>query len=103
MIVEVNAKQIENFALEPVRSRPNTGHTIYTLFRPDLKTDSLIGVDRKQVVHNLKRRGSAVGIVHTCQIGKVVKTRRRIAFEKVADLDDALAIDCHRKLSNKLG
>ncbi len=35
MIVEANAEQIENFALEPVRSRPDAGHAVYTLFGPD--------------------------------------------------------------------
>src|SRR5262245_4843193 len=102
MIVEANAKQIENFALEPVRRRPNAGHTINTLFRPDLQPDSLILFDRKQVVDDLKRLGPPVGIVHARQIRKVVEARVSIGLEKIADLDDALPVDVNRKLSDKL-
>src|ERR1051325_4955798 len=102
MVRESDAEQIEDFAFEPVRSRPNARHALDAAAGPDFQAHALVGVDGKQVVHDLERRLTTIGVMHTRQIGKVVKTYFAIAFKVITDSDDLIARDVDGELTNKL-
>src|ERR1043165_6969571 len=102
MVGESHSKQIVNFALEPVRSRPNTSDAFNAAARPHFQTHTLVGVDRKQVVDHLKRRFATIGVVHTRQIREIVKTQLAIALEIITKRTDLIAIDVDRELTNEL-
>src|SRR5690242_14178038 len=102
MVIEVHAKQVEDFAFEPVRSGPNTGDAINTIFHLGFEPHALVRADRKQVVDDLKRRLSAIGPVYARQIREIVEARLLITLQIIADLNNACGIDVDRKLPDKL-
>src|SRR5690349_8617060 len=101
VVIEAHSKKIEDFAFEPVRSGPNTCHTVDTIFHSGFQPHALVRPNRKQVVDHLKRRGCARP-VYARQIREIVEASFFITPQVIADLNNASAIDIDRKLPDKL-
>src|ERR1044072_8403077 len=103
MLRENEAEQIKNRTVEAVCSRTNARHTLNTVFHRRLQPDSFIVLNRKQVIHHLKRRLPAVRIVNASQIREIVKGRFFIVSKVIANLEDAFGGNVNGELSDTPG
>src|SRR6266571_5241394 len=102
MIAKDHAEQIVNFALKPISGGPDARHTFNAVTAGrDLQTYPLVFRDRVQVVNDLERSFSFVGIMNAGEIGKIVKRRLRIILQRVANFGDTRAPDANGELTEK--
>src|SRR6185369_12747020 len=91
MFVKDDSKQIESFALVPVRSAPDSsdcGHMRVIFIKQNLEPQAMKLSGRKQVIVHLEARFCFGPSIKSADVRQKIELQPRILFKKMAGRDD---------------